>query len=185
MSLRTTPPSRRTVAGPMSARLAPALDYTLRWEGGFSDHSDDPGGRTKYGISERAHPEVWQDGPPALEQAHDIYRREYWSLLRCGDIGNQRVATYLFDTGVNQGVDRAGRILQRSCVLLGEDIAVDGMVGPQTLGATNRLEPDRLLHVMMGVRVEHHVVLAQTEDQYRSFLYGWLRRDFAILGEVD
>lgn len=44
----------------------------------------DKGGRTSWGISERAHPWAWKDGPPSKGLAKEIYRREYaapWVLV--------------------------------------------------------------------------------------------------------
>ena len=40
------------------------IDRIIKREGGDKETNDpkDAGGRTKYGISERAHPEVWVDG---------------------------------------------------------------------------------------------------------------------------
>jgi len=166
----------------MGARLSTALEYTLDWEGGFSDREDDPGGRTQYGINERNHPEAWVDGPPTVEDAHDIYRRSYWSPLRCGDIRDQRVGSYVFDTGVNQGISVAAHLLQRSVNLLDRDrLSVDGVVGPKTLEGTNDQDPDRLIHVLVAYRADHHRHLAENRSRFRTFLYGWLRRDFAIL----
>lgn len=163
------------------ASLSAALDFTLDWEGGHSDHEDDPGGRTRFGIAEHAHPDAWEDGPPTLSDAHRIYREDYWGPLRCSDIEDQRVATYLFDTAVNQGQKRGATILQKSCRLLGENVAVDGQVGPETLGAVGRMEASRLLHVMVAYRTDHHRQLAESKRRFRTFIYGWLRRDYAIL----
>jgi len=37
----------------------------------------DAGGRTSWGISERAHPDEWFAGPPSKERARQIYLKEY------------------------------------------------------------------------------------------------------------
>jgi lysozyme family protein len=42
------------------ARFAPALEFTLSFEGGYVDAPDDPGGRTRYGITARDHPDAEQ-----------------------------------------------------------------------------------------------------------------------------
>lgn len=161
--------------------LSKALAYTMDWEGGLVSHPDDPGGRTKFGITERDHPDAWEDGEPTLQDAHRIYRHKYWGPLRCSDIASQRVATYVFDAAVNQGVQWASEALQRACNLLGKDISVDGIIGPVTLSAANTLDADRLIHVLVALRARHRLSLAESRAKYRSFLYGWLRRDYAIL----
>lgn len=37
------------------AALDPALKFVLRWEGGFVDHPDDPGGRTNKGVTQKVY----------------------------------------------------------------------------------------------------------------------------------
>jgi len=90
----------------MRANFKRALEFTLRYEGGYSNDPDDPGGRTIYGISERAHPEAWKHGPPTFEQAAAIYRRDYWDRCGCDEL-QDGLDVAMFDTAVNVGAGRA------------------------------------------------------------------------------
>lgn len=112
------------------------LAFTLEMEGGFSNNPADPGGRTIYGISERAHPELWKDGPPSLDDAKRLYRRKYWDAIR-GDELPPRTAMALFDFTVHSGEGVAGKALQRLV-----KAAVDGDVGPGTVKAAVAVAPD-------------------------------------------
>lgn len=169
----------------MNDHLNDAFVWTQRWEGGpdISDHEDDPGGRTRWGITERDSPDLWEDGPPTREEALEVFRDDYFrhEKVQAHKVEDRELAIYLADIAFNQGPQKAASILQRACNLYGEEIRVDGWVGEKTLRAVGNVEADRLLHGMVYYRSEHHVGLAQNQEQFESFIYGWLRRDHAIL----
>lgn len=174
----------------MSDRLDAAFSFTMRWEGldgEITDHPDDPGGRTRWGVTERDYPELWEDGPPSRTDARTLYRDVYYRHKRvlAHKVDDPTVAAYLADTAFNQGQPTAARVLQRACVLLGHDISVDGWVGSETLEAANSIDPGRLLHAMIYYRSAHHVGLAEDDEDFRSFVYGWLRRDYDILNGLN
>lgn len=61
----------------MKSNWEKAILFVLGIEGGYVNNPADPGGETKFGISKAAHPEL--DIPNlTLEQAKQIYFREYW-----------------------------------------------------------------------------------------------------------
>jgi lysozyme family protein len=87
-----------------------AFDYILRVEGGYSNHPDDPGSITKYGISQRAHPNI--DVPNlTIVQAKEIYLTLYWRRADCESVP-WPMNLLVFDTAVNSGVTRATRWLR-------------------------------------------------------------------------
>ncbi len=147
------------------SRFDAALEHVLSWEGGETDDPDDPGGRTKYGISERAHPAVWNKGAPTKEQAADIYHAEYWDPCRCAQM-RPEMGFYLFDTAVNVGVNRASRMLQEAV-----GARPDGIIGPKTLDAIEKT-PQALTN-LAAKRAEYYASLDM--DKY---LFGWMRRAF-------
>lgn len=94
---------------------------TSGWEGGWSDHPDDPGGQTMYGVTDA----VWQawlkkQGLKSTlvrnitrAQALEIYFEEYW--LACGAnklAPGVDLATY--DASVNSGISRGRKWLLAS-----------------------------------------------------------------------
>lgn len=82
-----------------------SLQFTLKWEGGYSYDASDPGGETKWGISKRYHPDVDIKNLTA-EQAADIYAKEYWDACGCDDIPFP-MCTVVFDTAVQPGIGHA------------------------------------------------------------------------------
>lgn len=113
-----------------------AIGWVLEHEGGFTNHPSDPGGPTNFGIT-------IHDARMYLNNAADvafmkamqksdaiaIYRAKYWDKVR-GDELPTGLDYTLMDYGVNSGVGRAIKVLQRKV-----RTNVDGVFGPMTLKA--------------------------------------------------
>ncbi|HVH87949.1 MAG TPA: glycosyl hydrolase 108 family protein [Terriglobales bacterium] len=105
--------------------------------------TEDSGGRTRFGIAERFHPDLGDEfycGPAetSLETAREIYRSEYWQPIRGDEIHDQRIATKLLDMAVNMGVRQAIVLCQRAVnAMSGIHLIEDGVVGSITLAALN------------------------------------------------
>jgi len=146
------------------------IEMILKHEGGYVDHSSDPGGETKYGISKRAYPDV-NIAALTEEDAKDIYKRDYWSRIK-GDDLPAGVACVVMDYAVNSGVSRASKALQAACGINNGD----GIIGPHTLSAT---------WVTVRNYSEKYVVDEVTDQRrgfirnlsiYETFGKGWERR---------
>lgn len=94
-------------------------------EGGYCCDAGDPGGPTKYGIiyddlvAWRGLPKVAKlvDKIEAVQavskdEAAAIYKARYWSSLKCDELP-AGVDYAVFDYGVNSGIGRAAKVLQR------------------------------------------------------------------------
>jgi lysozyme family protein len=155
------------------ARLFPALETTLKWEGGYTI---DTGGKTKFGISQNAYPNL--DIPNlTLDAAKAIYKRDYWDRIKGDQIKDQGLANVVFDLAVNAGVGQASKMLQQAANDMGARIATDGAIGPQTLAAVNRLPGSQLANLLTKKRIEFYRGLAASNPaKYGKYLAGWLRR---------
>ncbi len=89
-----------------------SLQFTLKWEGGYSNDSSDPGGETKWGISKRAYPDL-DIGNLTPQQAADIYAKDYWDACGC-DALPFPLCTAVFDSSVLCGVSRAKDWLRKA-----------------------------------------------------------------------
>lgn len=88
------------------------LLFVLKWEGGYVNDPNDPGGETKYGISKRAHPHLdIQNLTPA--DAALVYFRDYWSKCGCSEL-DYPLNIVVFDSAVNCGVSKALHWLRES-----------------------------------------------------------------------
>jgi hypothetical protein len=67
-----------------------AMDFIAKWEwskrsdGGYTNDPVDPGGETKFGVAKKFHPEVDVKNL-TLQQALEIYKKDYWDKYRCDD----------------------------------------------------------------------------------------------------
>lgn len=89
-----------------------ALEFTLRWEGGYVNDPADPGGETKYGISKRAFPKL-DIKNLTKEKAAEIYQQNYWIPTGCEKM-ELGMAIAAFDAAVNCGVGRAKQWVAKS-----------------------------------------------------------------------
>lgn len=170
-----------------------ALQFTLRWEGGFVDHPRDRGGPTNQGITQNTY-DVWRSdqGLPFLhvryltERDRDtIYRTRYWLPAKCHELP-WPIAALHFDAAVNHGLGRprshprgsktgANHLLQRA---VGAD--PDGIIGPKTLAAVRAADPMLLARDMLLERLDYFRAIVESRKDQVVFLEGWLARGLAL-----
>lgn len=151
-----------------------AFDLLITHEGGFSNHPDDPGGATMYGVTEVVARAEGYTGPMrdlSLDFAKKVYRKRFWDACRCDQMPD--VIRYpLFDAAVNSGPSQAIKWLQ---VAVG--VKADGVIGPVTQQTVNVLPAQVTRQKMIGNRLRFMTNL----NNWPSFSKGWARRIAAIL----
>lgn len=153
-----------------------AFDILLKHEGGFSDHAADPGGKTRFGITEAVAREVGYRGDMRelpMDLAKRIYKDRYWDAVRAEELP-EAVRYAVFDAAVNSGPRQAALWLQRAV-----GVKDDGIIGPKTLAAVRAADPERLLRQMLAQRLRFMAGL----PNWPAFGRGWARR-IADLMEV-
>lgn len=160
----------------MQKEISKTID---QYEGGLLDHPLDPGGETKYGISKHIYPDIDIE-KLTHDEAVEIARVDYWEKLHCSEINSIRVRWKLFDLGFNCGIITAAKMLQRA-----SKVGDDGIIGPVTLGAVNRivlstLGEHTLLHNLAEQQVNHYVSIAVNNPTQIVFLRGWVKRAFDL-----
>ncbi|WP_051261525.1 glycoside hydrolase family 108 protein [Desulfovibrio inopinatus] len=172
--------------------LKTILPFTLRAEGGdrVSDHPSDPGGITKFGISDARDgrkdrmADLNGDGigdkpvvDLTIEDAETIYRREYYDSRGCGDLP-EILGDALFDHSVTSG--SAAKLFQAVLNVHGADLVLDGDVGPKTKAAchavADRIGPEVLARDMALARAGFYVGLWARRPKDEAFIKGWLNR---------
>ena len=151
-----------------------AFDLLITHEGGFSNHPDDPGGATMYGVTEAVARAEGYTGPMrelTLDFAKQVYRKRYWDACRCDQMPD--VLRYpLFDAAVNSGPGQAIKWLQAAV-----GVKADGAIGPVTQQAVNMAAPQPTRQKMIGNRLRFMTQLSN----WPTFSKGWARRIAAIL----
>lgn len=151
------------------------IGHVLAHEGGYVNDPADPGGATKYGICQRTYPKL--DIASLTEsQARDIYYADWWLKLRCNEINSDVIAIKLLDTSVNVGRLTGVKLLQRALCQIGKMVAIDCIIGPKTIAATNEADPGRLLEAMKQRQKAHYEALIANNPKLAKFRNGWLKR---------
>ena len=100
----------------MKSNFNDCVNRVLKDEGGYSDDPDDSGGRTNLGITQK---ETTKDVRTlTVADAKNIYKSKYWDACNC-DALSSGVDYTVFDYGVNSGVGRSKKVLQKFKTLEG------------------------------------------------------------------
>ncbi|MGS4944288.1 glycoside hydrolase family 108 protein [Meridianimarinicoccus sp. RP-17] len=149
------------------------VDLIFRHEGGFVDDPADPGGATNMGITigtlaaVRGTPVSREDVENLTrDEARQIYRAHYWNALGCDSLP-PGIDLVVFDFGVNAGVSRSAKLLQKLV-----HVEADGEVGPITVGAARAIDPVHIVNAFSDARMDHYRSLS-TWERFRN---GWTRR---------
>ncbi|HEY2393879.1 MAG TPA: glycosyl hydrolase 108 family protein [Candidatus Angelobacter sp.] len=167
------------------ADFKPAFAFVLQHEDAVraGKVTVDAGGRTRFGIAEKFHPELPEDffsGPAedALLTAEKIEEDQYWKPMRLDEIGNQAVANKLLDMAVNMGVRQAAVYAQRAVNMLAGSarLAEDGVMGARTLAVVNAVNSDAYEQRLCELSVAHYRHVAAVNPAQAVNLRGWLKR---------
>lgn len=188
-------PTEEVVCVDAEERFRAAVEVVLGHEGGFVDHPADPGGATNWGISLRFLRsqgydvgDVDCDGDIdaedvrklTREQAIEFYRKYWWDQYRYERINDQTIAIKVFDLAVNMGSGNAHKVLQRALHTVGmRYVEVDGVIGPQTIGAVNQANPAALLAAIRLEAAAFYRERVASNRKLAPFERGWLNRAYA------
>lgn len=168
-----------------------AIEVILAHEGGLSDDPHDPGGITNFGITigfmnSLDRTQTYFDHPAPttrddikdmpLELAKVIYKYEIWNPGGYGVLRDNIVATKIFDCDVNMGKHWAGVLAQQSANELGAVLAVDGQLGPHSIAAIDRLDPQLFVAKMCDKMAERYQHIVDARPESAVFLKNWLKR---------
>ncbi|MCF6443606.1 holin-associated N-acetylmuramidase [Nereida sp. MMG025] len=151
-------------------------------EGGFVNDPDDPGGATNFGVTIHTMRQLGLDldGDGAVTtrdvrhlsraQAIEIFIDHYFNKPRIADLPDALHAT-VFDMQVNAG-SNAVRILQRLLNRMGQQVVVDGAIGPQTIRATHAayaLAPAHIVDAYGIARRNYYYAIGDRRPASRKF----------------
>ena len=172
-----------------SEAFSTALQFVLRWEGGYVNNPHDTGGETNYGVTQAVYSHYRKslgllDRSVRLITTFEvkaIYQENYWTAAGC-DLLPSKLALCHFDWAVNHGTSGAIKTLQQ---VVGA--RPDGVIGPLTKQA---ITAALVLHKEVWLCDR---ALAIRESCYRrwgvgsqsQFLEGWLNRLNALRTEIS
>ena len=153
-------------------------------------------GLTFFGIYECAHPDFkgWElvkqvlkgkslkeasvilyNNSDLVALVYEFYKKEFWDKMRLDEVGSDLKATEIFIFGVNVDTKPAVRVLQR---LL--NVAVDGVMGAQTLKALNAYDEDKFNTDFDSCEIAYYANLVSQKPKFKVYANGWKNRALAV-----
>ena len=157
---------------------AKCLAQVLKYEGGYVDHPQDPGGPTNKGVTQAVY-DSWRKANNLSVQSvrnisdsevASIYKNLYWDKIRGDDLPSG-VDFAVFDFAVNSGVSKAAKTLQG---VVG--VTQDGVIGPATVQAAKT-------YVAMAV-TNKRLSFMQSLSIWPTFGKGWAARIADVKNQI-
>lgn len=169
------------------------INDVITVEGGYSNHINDSGGETNFGITKTVARENGYTGhmlnmPKTVAEA--IYYKRYITEPKFDKVLliSRKIGEELIDTGVNCGVAVASRFLQEALNSFNKrgslypDVIVDGALGDKTFTALSSylkhrgaIQGERVmlkaLNCLQGAR---YIQLGVLNQKNEDFTYGWI-----------
>lgn len=152
--------------------------FILRWEGGFVDDPLDRGGATNKGITIGTFRNFYGKDATVEQLKHitdeqwlHIFKSGYWDKWKADDIENQSIADIVVDWAWASGTVTSIKQVQK---ILG--VAVDGIVGNDTLTAINIAGQRSLFAKIHSMRIEFVENIVKRDPSQARFLKGWKNR---------
>ena len=150
-----------------------SIQIILDHEGSYVNNSNDFGGETNFGISKKSYPNI-DIKNLTIDQAKQIYNKDYWIPIQGDQIIDQDFATALLDFAVNAGVVTAIKQVQK-CL----NIISDGIFGPKTLFAINT--NGYLTKLFAKTRSSYYINIVKQKPNQIEFLEGWINRTIDLV----
>lgn len=162
-----------------------AIALIIRLEGGEANLVGDPGGHTKYGITQRTldavrgvilQPMPTNVGDLTPWQATLIYRQVQWVHIRGNDL-TPALAALMLNVAVNMGEPRAIMLLQETV-----GVPADGAFGSATLVAVEAWKSPYMPEQTLAEEFAAHCAVryAKLNATEGQFELGWMRRLFRV-----
>lgn len=177
----------------MSRDFTKIIEHTLKFEGGLSRNTSDSAsknpcptpfkGKTGWHTNKGITYAVWKRKHGSNMDSHFFnmsndewlqFYIDYYDSVKGGRIKSDSIAWFVTQIAWGSGKKQAGLTLQRSLKALDKDVVIDGVIGNQTILATNSTYERDLFDMMVTYRVEYFKKIGKGKNSV--FLKGWLRR---------
>lgn len=148
-----------------------SLKFVLRWEGGYVNDPDDPGGATNYGVTQKTYDFFRRLMGRAklavryitLAEVGEIYKKHYWDACKL-DNELWPIDIVMFDTAINCGVSRA--------------------INWKRLAAITAKNDDEIAMGIIMYREEHYNNIIRNRPSQAKWRRGWMNRLESLKKEV-
>ena len=166
----------------MKGNFEKSLAQVLKHEGGYVNHSRDPGGHTNLGVTKKVY-EKWVGRQVSIDEMKaltpeivaPIYKKNYWDKMKLDDVEIAGLDFFLFDFAVNSGPGRSAKYIQKLA-----KVTADGAIGPISVRAINNLEASAAIEEIYDMRQQFYERL----DTFDTFGRGWTSRNKQVKEEA-
>lgn len=179
----------------MGSRFEDCIEHTLEVEGGYTHDPDDSGGPTKWGITLTFYRSYVDEAGTiddiknlTRQDAKDIYEDCVWTPARFVTTDEDGAATHdysdlpvgsdrlVFSYAINMGWKRGHTLLQKAIAASGEEISVDGWLGPSTVKAAHRTDSRQLVERLTVEALAFYSEIIRNDPSQKKFMRGWFYR---------
>ncbi len=163
----------------------------MEFEGEYSNHPNDGGGGTIYGITIKYDEYAFKlikryfdlnRKEHAKEIARIVYDIDYYEKAGCYSMVNNLILSIIihqvFDMAVNMGVKRSIKTLQKAINTYNKntDVVVDGSFGEKTLTALKKVNTKEFNNVLVKERISYYENIVKINPDNAVFINGWKNR---------
>ena len=176
----------------MTYKFLKAIDIIFGNEGGYSNHRNDKGGATNFGITQATLREACNKKLTTIRNVKNlttdvcknIYYEMYWKPSKAEDLLSP-IDLIHFDMAVNSGVKAAHKLFQRVINVLSTNenkIVVDAIIGKKTLTAYNNLVQGDINKALefsykyLELRSAFYEAIIRNNPSQKVFRNGWMNR---------
>lgn len=156
-------------------KVQPIVD---KWEGGYVDNPQDPGGATNMGVTIKTLSR-WRGRQVSKAEVMALTRDEVWKIMKAyyydmvrGDDLPLAVAVAAHNAAVLSGPGASAKLLQRALIQLNAHVSIDGAIGPETVAAVLTVDDARLANAFFDLQETFYRGL----PKFPVFGNGWLNR---------
>lgn len=149
----------------------------IQLEGGYTNHPDDQGGPTNFGITLNTYRQYCGQEKTIKDLRNmsygtweEIMKDLYWDKCLADEIESQPLAEIIADWCVNSGMVGLRKV---------QEIAgakPDGIAGPKTLAAINGADAKELFERIWNARRQFYVNIVKRNPSQKVFMNGWMNR---------
>jgi lysozyme family protein len=167
------------------------MKVVLLHEGGFTNHPNDHGGPTNYGITQHDYAEFM--GRPVtadevkwmpLSSAIKIFKKRYWDQMNLDSLKSPKIQLCIMDWGVLHGTKSSVQLAQRTATALNRLLVIDGIMGPKTIDVLNSIDENAFCREFLQQVQMWMVRRCLQEKTQLVFLQGWLSRTHDLWDRV-
>ena len=166
-----------------------SLEFTLKWEGGLSNHLADQGGLTNFGITQTSY-STWKGrkfdcvSKISKQEAEQFYFEECWLKAECDRI-ILPLAIVHFDTTVNFGLWGSIQFLAESLNISTTQDNLKNLVFGKLSDIKTVSDFQKIALKYCQGRIQYRHQRVQEKPDQEVFLEGWLNRDNDLLELVS